>query len=244
MHEYLVCKPEYARRTRFLPAHLIYKIENGHLLREQIPISLNGGIMVVGKIVGDLDFMLIKRILSECLRFNFHGVMLALPPIPNDNALSFAIELGSQLKQKRIKLLLPLTYSACNDAVLLIPSITVHFNFNNYLYEVCKDYPSRKFCLELIAEAVEFTIPQKDNAQGVPISNDKLKALLSDGVMTFYSSELCTNYFTKNGSFFVFDTPETFKVKRNAALSLGISSCLYLISPLNTSFLQKLEEST
>ena len=243
MKEYLVCKPEYARKTRFLPAHLIYKIENGRLFREQIPVSLNGGVMVVGKICGELDFLLTRKILAECLRFNFHGVMLALPPIPCDNTLSFSIELSSQLKKKGITLFLPMTYSACNDAVLLIPAMTNNASFYNYLNNICLKHPARKFSLELTSDAIEFKIPQEENSQGIPIPGDKLKELLSDDVMTFYSHDLCTNYFTCKGSFYIFDTPGTLMSKKNVAKALGISSCFYVISPKNTAFLQKLEES-
>ena len=243
MKEYLVCKPEYARKTRFLPAHLIYKIENGRLMREQIPVSLNGGVMVVGKIVGELDFLLARKILTECTRFNFHGVMLALSPIPDKNAVAFADELCNLLKSRKISLYLPLTYSDCTDAILLIPAITNSFGFADYLNKICSEHPSRKFSLELSAHAIEFKIPQKESIQGTPVINEYLKKLLNSGVMTFYSRELCTNYFTYDGSFFVFDTPETLKVKKEIAESLGISSCFYIISPQNTVFLQKLEES-
>lgn len=243
MKEYLVCKPEYARKTRFLPAHLIYKIENGHLMREQIPVSLNGGVMVVAKIIGELDFLLTKKILAECTRFNFRGVMLALSPIPDKNAVAFADELCNLLKSKKISLYLPLTYSHCTDAILLIPAITNNCSFSDYLKEICAEHPSRKFSLELTAQCIEFKIPQKESVHGVPISNKRLKELLESGVMTFYSHELCTNYFTHSGSFFVFDTPETLKVKKEIAENLGISSCFYVISPKNTVFLQKLEES-
>ncbi len=242
MNEYLICTPDYAKKTRFIPAHLIYKIENGHLFRQQIPISLNGGVMVIGSICGALNIALAKRILTECLRFNFSGVFLALPPLPEDASLDFARELCDLLVSKNIKLFLPLTYSACNSAMLLVPAINTSSSFHNYLEDVCIRYSPERLVLELSTQPIEFKIPQKEPNFGVPISFEQLKELIH-GAMTFYSHDLCTNYFTYDSSFIVFDTPETFAVKRKIAESFGINSCFYLVNLKNTAILEKLEQT-
>lgn len=243
MKEYLLCRPEHARKTRFIPAHLIYKINDGHLFREQIPISLNGGVMVIGKVQGIPSLQLTKRILTECLRFNFTGVLIQLPPIPDENSLAFAKELSSVLKSKNIKLFLPMTYSE-TDATLLIPAINTNTSFIAYLKEIRQKFKNKCLALQLSNQPIKFKIPQKEPNYGIPISFDELKdALKASSAMTFYSPDLCTNYFTHSDSFIVFDTPQTFAVKRKIAADMGFDSCFYIISPKTTSILEKLEES-
>ncbi|MBR5478922.1 MAG: hypothetical protein IKU84_01970 [Clostridia bacterium] len=244
MKEYLVCKPDYAKKTRFLPAHLIYKIENGHLFREQIPLSLNGGMMVIGKIVGNLSHTLCAKIISECYRFNFHGVFMNLPPLPDESTLDFAKTLLNMAINKNIALHLPLTYSTCVGAYLTVPAINTICSFSEYLEGVCSNYPDHKLSLQLSTQPIAFKIPQETPNQGVPISNHTLKELLEkSGDITFYSPDLCTNYFSCGNRFVVFDTPSTLKVKRDLAEQFAFDSCLYLIPPKSTAVLQKLEEN-
>lgn len=244
MKEYLVCKPDYAKKTRFLPAHLIYKIENGHLFREQIPLSLNGGVMVIGKTAGDLPIALCTKIIAECFRFNFHGIFMNLPPIPDENTLKFVKTLQNTAVKKNIILHLPLTYSVCDGVCLSVPAVNTVCSFSEYLMSIVRNYPNRKLSLELSTHPMAFKIPQEEPNQGVPISDSTLKELLENsGDITFYSSDLCTNYFTSGNRFIVFDTPSTLKVKRDLAKKFGFDSCFYLISPKSTAILQKLEEN-
>ena len=236
MREFLLCTNELASKTRFIPAHFIYKIKDSRLLRGQIPINLRGGMMAIGRIEGALPPSLASSIASECLRRAYIGALVALPPVPSKESVDFAKALATLFSAKKLELHIPISYSFCCNAHFLLPGMIHSGSFYDYL----NDTKEKPLSIELSCCAFELQIPRGESA--VPISQDELNSALSQsGAMTFYSDKLCTNYFTHDGKFILFDTPETLAVKRKVAESVGIDTCFYLISPKNKTALAKLE---
>ena len=240
MKEYIFTPPK-VKNTRFTPAHLIYRIANGRLLREQIPLSLRGGMMVIGRIDKTPDISLCSSIVRECMRFDFEAVLAALSPIPRDDDIAFAHSLHESLSKKDIPLYLPLPYiNECDVAI--VPGFVTEGKFSEQLKEMCRNHAPSSLALELSDTPLDFIMPMKSL---FPITYDKLHTLLEQtGAMTFYSADLCSNYFTYSDSsthLITFDTAQSLINKKNIAMSLGFNSCIYALSPQNLSIRQKLE---
>ncbi len=233
MKEYLIGT---GKSTPIPSAHLLYRLCDSRLLSKVLPINLRGGVMVIGKVSGSLNSSAISHILNECLRREFEGLLIALPPIPDEESVLFARELSSAFFKKNIPLYMPVTYSDCGVSSYLIPGICHSGSFSDYLTDMVKNHKS--LSLELSLSAFEVGI--NDN-KVLPITQEKLSELIVlSNSMTFYSSSLCTNYFTYKDKFIMFDTPDTLKIKRDVAEKCGISACFYFISPKNETAIEKL----
>lgn len=233
MKEYLIGT---GKLTPIPPAHLLYKLCDSRLLSKVLPINLRGGVMVIGKVTGKLEASVIASIITECLRREFEGALIALPPTPDEESIIFAKELSNSFLRKKIPLYLPVTYSSYCEASYLIPGICHSGSFSDYLSDMKRNYKS--LSLELSLSAFEVGI--NDN-KVLPITQEKLSELIAlSNSMTFYSSSLCTNYFTYKDKFIMFDTPDTLKIKRDVAEKCGISTCFYFISPKNEPAIEKL----
>ncbi len=239
MKEYLLTPRDILQNAHLTPAHLVYKIENTHLHCARIPINLRGGLMVIGRVEGKFTSSLVSEIIAECLRREFEGLLIALPALPDAEYKSFARELSSAFSKKNLALHLPVTYSSCGNANFLIPGICNSGSFSQYVTDAVRD-------LKHISIELSLTSFESNILTGAlqPISREKLNTALSQsGAMPFYSATLCTNYFTYNDSFILFDTPETLKIKRDVAKKAGASACFYFISPSDTETIKKLSEN-
>ena len=228
MKEYLVGMPSPTEQTRFIPAHMMYCIRDGRLLRERSPLSLHGGLMAVGRVTGALPdaSALADQLVRECLRLDFSGVLLALPPVPTTPCAKLA--------------------SFAPEARLLVPGMIAAGSFFEYLRALCQKHGGAQLALELCCEALDFSMPV-DHTPGKYLPPDALHSLLdASGAMTFYSSALCCNYFTYADAqgqthFVVFDTAESLRSKRDVARTVGLDAVFYLIPPGNEHALSKLE---
>lgn len=249
MKEYFICAPAYAAKTRFIPAHLIYRIKNGRLLREQIPLTLHGGLMVIGRIsegFGNIS-ELVTSMVRECLRFDFSGVLLALTPIPDAEATEFAQAVIRAFHAKNLVVYLPLTYAElCDGARFLAPGIISSGTFSGYLRDLAEKHVKTRLALELSCEALDFPAPPGENAPGKHLTPKVLRETLdSTCAMTFYSADLCCNYFTyidtqNQAHFVIFDTAESLLSKKALAEKAGFDAVFYLIPPQNDTVLRKL----
>lgn len=250
MKDYLVCAPAYALKTRFIPAHLIYRIKNGHLLREQIPMTLRGGLMVIGRVsegFGNIS-ELVTQMVRECLRFDFAGVFLALSPVPTAETTEFAQAVIQTFHAKNLVVYLPLTYaSLCDDARFLVPGMISSGSFSGYLHDLSEKHTKTRLAIELSCEALDFPMPPDGNMPGKHLTPKILRETLeSTCAMTFYSTDLCCNYFTyvdsqNQAHFVIFDTAESILAKKALADEAGFDAAFYLIPPKNDTVLKKLE---
>lgn len=238
MKEYLLTPHNTMQRPHISPAHLVYKIENSHLYCSKIPLNLRGGLMVIGHVVPPFSSALISEIITECLRRDFEGLLIALPAVATDECKQFASELSSAFSRKNLSLHLPVTYSSCKNANFLIPGICSSGSFSQYVSDAVHD-------LGHISVELSLTSFKSDIHTGAltPMKREELNAKLTAGAMPFYSATLCTNYFTHNDNFILFDTPETLKIKRDTVKASGAVSCFYFISPNDTDTIKKLYES-
>lgn len=250
MKEYLVCAPAYASNTRFTPAHLVYRIKDGHLLREQIPLTLRGGLMVIGRMDGGFGKIseLVTHIMRECIRFDFSGILLALPPVPTADATEFAQSVVRAFQIKKLAVYLPVTYATfCSDACFLVPGAISTGSFSGYLNELCEKHTGIHLALELACEAMDYIAPPDSNAPGARLTSAALHELLdTTSAMTFYSTDLCCNYFTYSDTqnqlhFVLFDTAESLLAKKELAQAAGFDAVFYLIPPKKSAVLRKLE---
>ncbi len=238
MKEYLLTPRFSLQNSRLSPAHLVYKTENGHLQSARISINLHGGLMVIGRVDGILNSALVAEIVTECMRREFEGLLIALPALPTDDSRAFATELSLAFSKRNLALHLPVTYSSCGNGSFLVPGICNSGSFSQYITDAVHD-------LGRVSVELSLTSFESDILTGAltPISRDKLKSMLACGAMPFYSASLCTNYFTHNDSFILFDTPETLKIKRDTAKNAGASTCFFFIAPDETDAIKKLSES-
>lgn len=249
MKEYLVGMPSPTEQTRFIPAHMMYCIRDGRLLRERSPLSLHGGLMAVGRVTGALPdaSALADQLVRECLRLDFSGVLLALPPVPTTPCAALAETVAQRCAAKRLNAYLPMTYASfAPEARLLVPGMIAAGSFFEYLHALCQKHGRAQLALELCCEALDFSMPV-DHTPGKYLPPDALHSLLdATGAMTFYSSVLCCNYFTYADAqgqthFVVFDTAESLRSKRDVARTVGLGAVFYLIPPGNEHALSKLE---
>lgn len=237
MKDYWVCSPNGTSHPPFLNAHLAYKIDNGHLMRGRIPLSLHGGAMVIGQInynCNDINVLFLE-IFNECCRREFDSVLLDLGNSPCTKSVSFASALCEKLNAKKIITYIPVYYSDfCNQSNYLVPGIISGGSFKEYLESLVLKLGASRLALELDALAMDFTMPS-DTSEGIHMSRTQLHDMLDMiGDNTFYSPELCSNYFTyansrKETHFVLFDTVHSLLEKLSIARKLGFASSFLFI---------------
>lgn len=230
--EYLQGAMEHGRTL----AHMAYKIGSDfHLYRSNIPLSLRGGLMVLGDNgysgSGDVDF-LAGEIVKECIYKGFDGVVLdfdaSLPVLH-----SLAAVLSTRLKRQGGELYLPEEFAGDSDwAKVIINTAISGGSLTTRLKEVTGLYGRKRIALEIERVRMDFCLPSL-NGSGKRLTARELYSMIqSRGAQSYFSQELCAYYFTfqdKKGSHFVlYDDAGSIKKKIYLASQFGISSAMLL----------------
>ncbi|MEG2377756.1 MAG: hypothetical protein RSC43_05285 [Clostridia bacterium] len=220
MIEFLV-SPPYENITGRSLAHASYKIESGRLMRAPIPHSNSGDIMIIRGANDICNAELAREIHSECLRHGYCGVLLAS---------TSACALCDFLLALSITVYVPIECALhCKGAKILVPGIISGGSFREYLGGLAHIYGENRLAVELYYSALDFTMPSAMSS-GETLNASELGVLMTDAGKSFFSSELCCNYFLyekANGEahFVMFDDAHSIKRKIEIANELNLAAC-------------------
>ena len=220
-------------------AHMAYQIGSGfHLFRANIPLSLRGGLMVLGE--GDVDLtsgdgspdILAAEVIRECIQRGFDGVVLAFGRASPALHATAAV-LSGRLRRQGGELYLPEAYADDSDwAKILIPTAISGGSLLARLQEVAGFYGKERICLDIERICVDFCLPSA-SGQGRPLSTKELYTLTRErGPQPYFSQDLAAYYFTyqdEQGSHFVlYDDAGSIRKKLFLANRLGIDCAMLL----------------
>lgn len=217
-------------------AHMAYQIgEDFHLYRANIPLSLKGGLMVLGdktfKNSGDPE-VLGNEIIKECVHRGFDGVFLDFEA-SNPLLHTFTAVLSGRLNRQGGQLYLTEKYAGDSDyANIMISTAISGGSLTARLQEASSIYGKDRLCLDVERVRMDFCLPSLDGA-GTPLSSRELYALTkSYHPQPYFSQELCAYYFTftdKYGSHFVlYDDAGSIRKKIQLATRLSIPAVMLL----------------
>jgi len=218
---------------------MAYRIGSGfHLFRANIPLSLRGGLMVLGDGDVEPDFgnggpdVLAAEVIRECIQRGFDGVVLAFgrtSPVLH----ATAAVLSGRLRRQGGELYLPEAYADDSDwAKILIPTAISGGSLTARLQEVVGFYGAERICLDIERICMDFCLPS-EGGQGRPLSTKELYTLVRERApQPYFSQDLAAYYFTyqdEAGSHFVlYDDAGSIRKKLFLAERLGIDSAMLL----------------
>lgn len=217
---------------------LCYRIgPQGTLQRSSLPLSARGGLMGIVD-APDLSSadpaLLARRILAECSRRGYGGVILDLPDADLSHPTLTA--LAAALDKRHLPLFLPRALAdAAPGCRVILPGLVSGGTFDGMLDCYIARYGAARICLDLQRSCHRFSIPSAD-PDGCRLTRQALQALLDrHQPKVFFSPELCTRYFTYRPrdealQFVLFDDPETGRHKLHRAAARGIHSFFLLYS--------------
>ena len=215
-------------------AVMSYRVGQGfRLYRQSVPRGVRGSVMSVSGGThpsGGSHTVLAAEIIRECIANGYSGVALDLPA-DRQRVVSLVKYLSSEAKRTGIRLYVtePLAPYAKGDTVLIGTAIS-----GGTLKRRLEDALASYGLCAITAERVrmDFALPAK-TGEGRSISAAELDALRSRCVRTFFSPELCTNYFTYRGPdgahFVLYDDEYSIAKKLELAESLGIKSAFFYL---------------
>lgn len=217
-------------------AHMAYQIgEDFHLYRASIPLSLKGGLMVLGdktyKNSGDAE-ILIGEIVKECIYRGFDGVMLAFERAESP-LHTLAAHLSARLSRQGGQLYLTEDYAGDSDwANIMVSTAISGGSLTARLRDAAAIYGKERMCLDIERIRMDFCLPSRDGS-GENMSARELYALTkSHHPQPYFSQELCAYYFTfkdERGSHFVlYDDAGSIRKKIQLASRLGIPTAMLL----------------
>lgn len=232
---YLMTLPQQANKAAqygLTAAHLAYRVGAGpHLFRTQAPVSVRGGIMVLGwddpGSRGNPE-LFCQEVVRECATKGFQGVFCDFegPPLP---ILRRALEHMAPIFHKREwGLYLPESYAFSAPAVrVVIPTALSGGSLHQRLSQAVQNYGADHVALGLEWVAVDFTLPATDGS-GRELEREELDSLLRQrSPAVYFSDELCAHYFTymhtgQSAHFVLYDDPASIAKKLFVAASLGV----------------------
>lgn len=184
----------------FRQGWLAYKISSMHLMRGKIAANTRGGLMIIGgcDLSAEGDFkQLAAEISNESALHNYDAVFLALDEKPNSKSASFAGALGSELAKRRLKYYVPIDYSVfCPDARYIVTSEISGGSLKLHITELIDKHGVEKLAFDICRMRMDFTMPSPDSI-GKALSPEEFNTIYENtDAQTFYSPELCLNYFT------------------------------------------------
>ena len=222
----------------FKAAHMAYKIRSLHLMRGRISSGARSGMMVITDIdtsPAEGSFKsLAAEIYNECLRRNFDGAILDFDAKPTAPTSHFASKLCEELSKLKIRIYVPYLYSVfCPDASYIVSSSISGGSLREHLDQLSDIHGSTRLVLECERIAMDFLMPSA-SSEGKHLSREELNTLLQNTqAQTFYSPELCTNYFTYTDHtgkthFVIFDNAHSLTDKLRLAQTLGFQAAFLL----------------
>ena len=216
-------------------AHVAFCIgDDGALLCRPLPESLRGGLLVLrqeGAFPSQAVVSLSREVLRLCLRRNFSGVVLDLPPTPCAGSQALSQQLDDLCLRYGRKLYVP---PACAEAAphgqVLICTALSGGSLTELLAEACDRYGPQHIALDLQRLMMEFPLPCH-TVVGTPLSSQELRQR-RQGRSIYYCDGLCARYFTQrqNGEtrFILFDDADTLRRKITLAEGMGIGEGFFM----------------
>jgi len=218
-------------------AHMAYQIgREFHLFRANIPLSLKGGLMMLGDGGPELDLgtgspdTLAAEVIRECIHRGFDGVVLAFQrKTPQLHAA--AAVLAGRLRRQGGEFYLPEPYADDSDwARILIPTAISGGSLTARLEEVVGYYGAERICLDIERLRMDFCLPVEGGG-GQKLSAKEFYTLTrAQNPESYFSQDLSAYYFTyqdESGSHFVlYDDAGSIRKKIFLAQKLGISHAM------------------
>ena len=224
-------------------AHMAYQIGRGfHLFRSNIPLSLRGGLMMLGdggawdegqgmlRTASGSPETLAAEVIRECIQRGFDGVVLAFHRTSPQLHAAAAV-LAGRLKRQGGELYLPESYADDSDwARVLIPTAISGGSLAARLTELTGYYGSERICLDIERQRMDFCLPG-EGERGRKLSAKELYTLMQEqSPQSYFSQDLAAHYFTyqdENGSHFVlYDDAGSIRKKLFLAQKLGIDHAM------------------
>ena len=222
-----------ARESGLTVAHVAYRIGGGpHLFRARMPVSVRGGLMVIGDQgfdgSGGEAAPFCQEVLRECAARGFTGVLCDFEGRPLPLLVQILRELEELLQKRGWPLYVPESYGSYTaGARVLISSALSGGSLSQRLRDALNQYGQGRVVLAVERVAEDFFLPSPDG-QGTPLSREALSTMLEQRAPSiFFSDQLCAHYFTymarDNGAHFVlFDDAGSIRKKLLLARNLGI----------------------
>lgn len=216
-------------------AHVAFCIgSDGTLLCRPLPGELRGGLLVLRQedaFPPQAAVALSREVLRLCLRRNFSGVVLDLPPVPCPGSLSLAQQLDTLCLRCGRRLYVP---PACAEAAphsrVLICTALSGGSLTELLSDACRRYGPERIALDLQRLMMEFLLPCPTGV-GTPLTMQELRQR-RQGRSIYYCDGLCARYFTRRQSgetrFVLFDDADTLQRKIALAEGMGIGEGFFM----------------
>ena len=220
-------------------AHMAYQIgPQLNLFRANIPLSLKGGLMMLGDGESDLrggaPEVLATQVIRECIHRGFAGVVLGFTRTSPMLHATAAV-LSGRLRRSGGELYLPEAYADDSDwAKILIPTAISGGSLATRLSEVMGHYGKDRICLDIERVRMDFCLPA-DNGAGTALTAREFYTLTrKKNPQPYFSQDLCAYYFTyqdeKGSHFVLFDDAGSIRKKLFLAARMGIH-CAMLFYP-------------
>ncbi len=211
-------------------AHIAYRVgSDGRLYRAEDASKISGGTMVIGSDLSEHYFSdsLISDIIAECKTRKFSGILVNFE---NNELLQ---QLSKELKAANISLIVHEEWGyEYETATVLVSSAISGGTLKQRLSEAAETFGAERILLDIEPIFKDFLLPAPDG-EGKSLSFDEFSELTDRySSATFYSPELCCNYYTYfesgNTHIVLYDTAGTVKKKLQLAESIKIERAIFI----------------
>ncbi len=239
MQLYLAATPDRLESARQYTRHLVHVAcrigQGGHLLARPLPPWLRGGLVSLsdeGAPPLSAAAPLCRELLYLCGRRHFSGVVLDFEQPFRRDLEELCRQLERTLTASGYRLFVPEAYAAATSrSTILLCTALSGGTIEERMQGSVAQYGAHRLALDLQRLAMEFPLPCPSGS-GTPLSIEALRQHMA-GHPVYFSSELCTRYFTRtqNGTttFTLFDDGDTMKRKLSLAQNLGIEEALVML---------------
>ena len=213
-----------------------YRIGRGfHLYRTDFPAGYRGGMLGIDRVLISRQFsasVAVSEILRECRFRRYNGIFFDVEKQYEMVYKTLLSALVPAAASQNIRVYIPESLASLSgDASVVLSTALSGGSLRDRLSEAVRQCGAGRIALDVELLKMDFALPAGDG-QGRPLSAEELSAMLSGRRMTFFSPDLCANYFTysQNGKthFVLYDTPATVARKLQIAERLGISTAFFL----------------
>ena len=215
-------------------AHMAYRVGPGpRLLGARLPDGLRGGVMQLdcAGFDGSGDPVdCCRRILSECRRRSFRGIVCDFEGAPSDCLMKLVKILDRNCAAQGWALYVPESYAASAPAGrVLISSVLTHGTLERRLSAAAERYGKERTVLAVEWVREDFPLPA--GGRGRPLARPELESLIQRlEPAIFFDKGLCAHYFTymvgPKAYFVMFDTPRSVREKLDLANRLELRGAL------------------
>ncbi len=228
-----------ASRYNLPLAHMAYRVGPGlRLLRGNVRTSTRGGFITLSDAQyleqGGSASLLAREVMGECLEYGFRGVVADFAGTPTQSLTAFIKEAAASLSANRLTLYVGTAYAQFSaETTVLVSSNVTGGSLRARLEESVAAYGLGRVALDTGRLCHDFILPSPE-PEGKKLELKALSTLIDRlRPMTFYSNELCANYFTYRDDaggmhFVLYDNAHTLAKKLYTANLLGIREAFLL----------------